>query len=200
MERRPVRIQRLTGKEAEDRLPDLARLRLTVFRDWPYLYEGDVAYERRYLETYAATEGSVIVAAFDGDHVIGAATALPMAGEPENVKAPFRALGYDIDRLFYFGESVLLSTYRGQGVGVAFFEQREAHARDLGGFDHAAFCGVVRSEADPRRPKDFVPLDEFWGHRGYRKLDGATCDFSWKEIGCQSETKKTMQFWIKRLT
>jgi hypothetical protein len=32
--------------ELEAALDDLARLRIAVFADWPYLYEGDAAYER----------------------------------------------------------------------------------------------------------------------------------------------------------
>ena len=36
----------LTGDAVAGALDDLARLRIAVFRDWPYLYDGDVAYER----------------------------------------------------------------------------------------------------------------------------------------------------------
>jgi GNAT superfamily N-acetyltransferase len=195
-----LRILRLTGGQLQEKLADLARLRIQVFREWPYLYEGDPAYERRYLDTYAKTEGAVIVAALDGERVVGAATALPMAGEPENVKAPFLKLGYDIGRLFYFGESVLLPAYRRRGIGVAFFKEREAHARSLGRFRHAVFCAVVRADADPRRPQNAVPLDSFWKKRGYQQLKGATCVFTWREAGLPEETAKTMQFWIKDLS
>lgn len=194
-----IRIQRLTGPALAARLPDLARLRIAVFRDFPYLYDGSQAYEERYLATYAGATGSVVVAAFDGDAVVGAATGVPLTNEPEVVTEPFRRLGYDVDRVFYFGESVLLRGYRGRGIGVAFFDEREAHARGFGRFTHAAFCGVVRPPDHPLRPKDYVPLDDFWRRRGFRPVPELGCSFSWKEIGDTAESSKPMRFWLKEL-
>jgi GNAT superfamily N-acetyltransferase len=194
-----IRYDRLVGPALAGRLDDLAALRQRVFRDWPYLYDGDAAAERRYLETYVRDPDAVIVAARTGDRAVGVATGVPLAGEPENVQAPLRAQGLAVESVFYFGESVLLPAWRGQGIGVAFFGHREAHARALGRFTHAVFCGVVRDLADPRRPPGYVPLDDFWRKRGYRPLDGARCFFSWREIGQTEESEKPMQFWIKAL-
>ena len=53
-------------------LDQVAQLRLTVFRDWPYLYEGDLDYERDYLAAYVRSADSLFVMAFDGDQVVGA--------------------------------------------------------------------------------------------------------------------------------
>ena len=52
----------LTGDSVGAVLDDLARLRIAVFRDWPYLYDGDPAYERDYLRAYQSP-GAVVVAA-----------------------------------------------------------------------------------------------------------------------------------------
>jgi len=46
--------------------------------------------------------------------------------------APFAAVGIDPAGVFYLSESVLLPAWRGQGVGHAFFDAREAHARQRG--------------------------------------------------------------------
>ncbi len=194
-----VRLERLTGEQLTSRLPDLARLRTVVFRAFPYLYAGSAAYEERYLATYAAAEGSVIVGAFDGERVVGSATGLPLAREPEGVKAPFAAHGFDVERVFYFGESVLLPEYRGGGVGVRFFEEREAHARALGGFEFATFCGVVRPADHPRRPAGYVPLDAFWRRRGYAPVPGLVGKIAWQDLDEAGESEKPMQFWLKRL-
>ncbi|MGE3294718.1 MAG: GNAT family N-acetyltransferase, partial [Geminicoccaceae bacterium] len=59
-----VRIERLTGDRLKLLLPDLARLRIAVFRAFPYLYEGSLEYEERYLQTYHEAADSVIVGAF----------------------------------------------------------------------------------------------------------------------------------------
>ncbi len=192
-------FQRLSGEALVNYLPALAQLRIRVFREWPYLYDGDLAYEERYLQTYIQAPDSVIVLAFDGDQVVGAATGVPLKHETPEVKQPFIAAGFDIDTLFYCGESVLMPAYRGQGAGVAFFEQRESHARDTGGFKACCFCGVQRPEDHPARPADYVPLDRFWQHRGFRKYPELHTTFSWKELGETQESPKPMAFWMKQL-
>ena len=188
----------LEGRSLAEHLPALARLRIEVFSAFPYLYDGSLDYETRYLERYAATPGAVIVGAFAGARLVGAATALPMTAEPPNITEPLARAGLAIRDLFYFGESVLEPAYRGRGIGVAFFQERESHALRQG-FNEAVFSAVARADDDPRRPAGYVPLDGFWQRRGYRKLEGVTCTLSWKEIGEASESPKTLQFWARRL-
>ena len=195
-----VRIERLTGDRLKALLPDVARLRITVFRAFPYLYDGSLDYEERYLQTYVRTADSVIVGAFDGDRVVGAATGLPLAAEPSSLTDSFTAHGFEVARVFYFGESVLLPDYRGHGVGVAFFREREAHARALGQFGWAAFCGVARPPDHPRRPVDFVPLDAFWRKRGFAPILGMVGSLTWRDLDETAESAKPMQFWVKELT
>ena len=134
-----IRIERWSGAALQQYIPELARLRIEVFRDFPYLYDGDYDYEKKYLQTYIDTPESVIVLAFDGDKVVGASTAIPMKYETDQLKKPFLEQGYNLDDVFYCSESVLNKDYRGLGLGVRFFEQREAHAADLGGFKHYHF-------------------------------------------------------------
>ncbi|NBO21620.1 MAG: GNAT family N-acetyltransferase, partial [Rhodobacteraceae bacterium] len=47
-----IALRALTGPAVAEVLDDVARLRIAVFRDWPYLYDGDLNYERRYLDSY----------------------------------------------------------------------------------------------------------------------------------------------------
>lgn len=195
-----VRIERLTDSALTAAVPELARLRMTVFRDWPYLYDGTLDYEEDYLGTFSAAAGAVVVAAYDADTMIGAATAAPLIESAAEFAAPFLARGDDPAKIFYFGESVLLRTHRGQGLGHAFFDHREAHARSFGRFTLAAFCAVQRPPDHPLRPRDYVPLDAFWRKRGFEKAEGLTTSFSWKDVDQPDETPKLMQFWIKALS
>lgn len=193
-----IRIAALTGAALAARIDDLARLRIAVFRAFPYLYDGDEAYERNYLKAYADSRDAVAIGAFDGDALIGAATAAPMEDHAAEFAAPFAARGHDLSDILYFGESVLLPGYRGHGIGHGFFDGREAHARALGR-RHAAFCAVVRPADHRARPADYSPLDPFWRKRGYAPLEGVIADFSWRDLGESAETPKPMQFWMKRL-
>ncbi len=191
-------IVRLTGGEARAHLADLARLRIGVFAQWPYFYDGDDASEREYLEAFASADHAVIIAAFDRDTMVGAATASPLAAQEPGVRAPFEHDGEDLGEICYFGESVLLPEYRGRGLGHAFFDGREAHARDIGA-NTAAFCAVERERDDPRRPANARDLGPFWRKRGYAPVTGRYCHMAWKELGAADETPQRLQVWRKPL-
>jgi GNAT superfamily N-acetyltransferase len=196
----PLRLETLTGRDRlAPLLPVLARLRIAVFRDWPYLYDGSEAYEGEYLTAYAASPGAAIVVAFDGEEAVGAATCQPMAEAAAEVRAGFTRGGGGPDpaRVCYFGESVLLPRYRGRGAGVGFFAAREAHARAALGLSAAAFCAVVRNDNDPRRPRDHVPLDAFWARRGFVPRPDLSCVMRWREPGDDRETPHSLGFWVK---
>ncbi|WP_150523990.1 GNAT family N-acetyltransferase [Roseibium sediminis] len=193
-----VKIKVLTGSELVENLPKLARLRISVFRDWPYLYEGSLDYEEKYLARYAKTEGAVIIGAFDGAELVGAATGEPLDKEVIQFRKPFEDRGFSPTDIFYLAESVLEPEFRGQGVGHQFFEEREAHARRLG-YSLAAFCAVIRPADHPARPVDYRSLDPFWSKRGYRSIDGLIVHFPWQDLGSDEETEKPMQVWMRSL-
>lgn len=194
-----LNFKALTGSGLIQYIAELAELRMTVFRDFPYLYAGDPDYERRYLKTYIEASDSVMVLAFDGKKVVGASTGIPLQHETSEVLQPFIDTGKNVSEIFYCGESVLLPEYRGKGAGVAFFEHRERHARNLGAMKISCFCAVQRSELHPSRPINYMPLDNFWQKRGYIKSEDLSTQFTWKDIGEEKETSKPMTFWIKHL-
>lgn len=192
-----IEVRPLTGREIASALDDLAALRITVFAAYPYLYDGDAAYETEYLAEYAAAPDAVLVAAFDGARIVGAATAAPMMQQKADFREPFEARGIDTSRLFYFGESVLLPEYRGAGIGHAFFDQREAQAVACGA-KAACFAAVVRADDHPARPEGYTPLDAFWTRRGYAVVPGLTTELAWKEHGGEAERTNIMQYWMRQ--
>ena len=194
-----LRIERLKGRAILDRLDDLARLRIAVFRDFPYLYDGGMEYETGYMRTYAESADAVLTAAFDGDKTVGASTAVPLKDASEECIKPFAAQGHDIGSIFYFGESVLLRPYRGRGVGLRFFEEREAAAKAHGGIEIATFCAVERSDYHPLRPKDYMPLDRFWEKRGYARHPELVAKFHWRDLTDGMDSEKSLVFWLKRV-
>ncbi len=191
-----VTVRTLTGAEIGAALGDLAALRIRVFAAYPYLYDGDAAYEAEYLAEYAAAADAVLVAAFEGPRIVGAATAAPMIHQKAEFREPFAARGLDVDRLFYFGESVLLPEYRGHGVGHAFFDHREAQAKACGA-TAACFAAVIRPADHPARPERYVPHDAFWTKRGYAVVPGLVTELGWKEHGEEGESLKAMQYWLR---
>jgi hypothetical protein len=88
-----ITVQPLTGDALRAAIPDLARLRCEVFAQWPYLYEGDPSYESDYLRDFAVAPGAVLIAAKDGERIVGIATASPMSGQKPDYQAKFTEQG-----------------------------------------------------------------------------------------------------------
>ena len=193
-----ISLESLSGAALLPHLDDVAKLRIAVFRDWPYLYEGDVGYEREYLAAYAQSADSVVVLARDGDQVMGASTGIPLAQDSAEFQAPLLSRGIDVAKVFYCGESVLLPAWRGRGIGHAFFDAREAHARRLGGFDWTTFAAVDRDDADPRRPSAHRGNEAFWTRRGYVRQPGMTMHLHWNEAGI-GDVLHPLTFWLRPL-
>lgn len=182
---------------SKDDIENLARLRIEVFHDFPYLYEGNFDYEKNYLKTYAQNSNARIFLAFDLGLVIGASSCVPLKDEVDELKQPLVDVGFDINQILYFGESVLKHEYRGQGLGVKFFDLREAWAKELG-LNTCVFCAVKRPDDHPKRPKNYQDLSKFWKKRGYEKLN-LTCTFDWPDVGETVSSTKVMEYWQKKL-
>lgn len=187
------------GAEITTVFEDLANLRITVFRDFPYLYEGSVDYEMEYLKIYAQAEKALLFAVYDGSKMVGATTCIPLINEAPEVRLPFERAGLAIDSIFYFGESILLKEYRGLGLGHRFFDEREAHARSFGTFKTTCFCAVDRGENHPLQPENYRPNDAFWLKRGYQKDFSLQSTFEWPDINESVSTPKTMIYWKRDL-
>ena len=198
---RPLHVETLRGEAAIGPYLDaLAALRIEVFREYPYLYEGSLAYEQGYLRGFFASPNSTLVIARDGDEVVGASTALPLLHQSDHdaLARPLARAGIRPEDVYYFGESVLRASYRGRGVGGAFFDHREASAR-AGGYAMSAFCAVDRPADHPARPHDYQPHDAFWTRRGYLQRADIVATFEWRDIGALTDSEKPMVFWTKEL-
>ena len=184
------------GKEVEEIIPQLGELRISVFKEFPYLYEGDLDYEMNYLKIYTQDEKSIVHCIFDGDLLVGASTGMPLSKEAKEIQSPFLEKGFELSALFYFGESILLNDYRGLGIGHEFFDVREKHALDLN-FSTTTFCSVVRPENHVLKPESYRSNDVFWTKRGYQRQN-FSCEMSWLDRSEEGETTKQLQFWLRQ--
>lgn len=190
-----LHYESVIGPDIAKLIPKLGQLRIRVFYDFPYLYEGSQEYEENYLQVYTKNPLSIAFGVFDGEQLVGATTGMPLIAETKEIQQPFLDSGMNIGEIFYFGESILLDTYRGRGIGHLFFDVREKHALE-NGFTTTAFCSVIRPEDHPLRPAAYRPNDSFWTKRGYKKQD-YSCRMAWLDRNETQETEKELIFWTK---
>ncbi len=194
------RLTEIDGPALGPWMDELGGLRIAVFREFPYLYEGDLDYERRYLSVYLGCPRARVVLVQDaGGHLVGATTCLPLSDEDEAFREPFVRAGHNPSEWLYLGESLLLPAWRGRGLGKVFFDRRESHAKRLG-LHAATFCAVARSDNHPLRPASYRPLRPFWESRGYAEQPALQATYRWKDIGETAATPKALIFWTKTWT
>ncbi len=192
-------VFRLKGTDTATVFDELAALHIAVFRDYPYLYEGSIQYEKEYLRIYSQSECSFLAAISHQGTMVGATTCLPLTDETGELQNPFLDNGIEPDTIFYFGESILLEEHRGQGFGHLFFDEREAHAKSFGTYTHTCFCSVYRGTSHPLRPPGYRSNDPFWQKRGYKKMPALQTSMEWPDLGALTTTSKQMVFWIREI-
>ena len=108
-------VRPLNRDEIAALLGDVAALRIAVFRDWPYLYDGNLDHERQYVASYRDNPGALLVGAFELGRLVGASTSTPLEDQSPDVAAPLIAHGLRAEKVLWGPESVLLPAWRGQG-------------------------------------------------------------------------------------
>lgn len=194
-----VKFIQCVGDQVSAYIDDLARLRITVFKEFPYLYEGSYVYEQNYLSIYTQSKKSLVILAVHNDQVIGTSTCIPMQDESKEFQSCFIEKNIDMTKVFYFGESIILKEFRGQKIGHQFFKLREQHAQEhMPGLNYTSFCAVDRKQDHPLRPANYKPLDSFWQRMGYEKQNEMKVYYKWKDIDKEHEDSKAMTVWLKQ--
>jgi GNAT superfamily N-acetyltransferase len=194
-----IHVRSFTGAGLKPYLHSVAKLRTEVFREYPYFEEPDLDRETKYLRRLSSCKESIGVLIFDNTTLVGASLGHPLAIEEASLHRPFKEQNLEIESYFFFGDSSLLKAYRGRGIGHHFFDARESHVAHYKKFKHICFCVPDCLELDPQRPKDFIPLHDFWRKRGYTQHTEMKCTPYWKGVGEAHSTEKQMNFWIKEI-
>lgn len=191
------KIETLKGKQISPLIFDLAQLRIEIFKEYPYLYDGDIEYEKNYLKSYIECADSFLITVFLNGSLVGASTCLPLqCAAPEFIE-PFQKNKLDVSKYFYFGESIMKKQYRGNGIYSCFFSERENYAKSLKIYSKYCFCAVDRGENHPDKPIDYISLENYWKKHGYIKKEKLTTFFKWRDVNENIESEKLMKFWIK---
>lgn len=196
-------IRKLYGAEARPYFESLVALKLLTFAPFPFLYTGNLETERAWLETYFCSSNSFIMLLEYNDHVVGACTGICGKDEEQNYRQPFLERGMNPDRIFFFGESMLLPEFRALGYGQIFYEEREKYALSLPEIEMSAACLLERPIVAPFASPDFARRKEryekIWRDRGFKPVPGLLAQSHWCDQGSDVPTPKSYQIWLKDL-
>ncbi len=192
------------GAEIAPFIREVAGIRIRGFRAFPYLYEGSLDYEEKYLEMYATEGRAMLVRAMDGEKTVAIATATPLHCSCDIVAdAPvlMRRAGFAPETFFHYAEIIVLPEYRGRGIARMIYAEREKTARGFG-FTNLCLASVVRAEDHPLKPRDYVPAERVWIKDGFQPTE-AYFTYDWPTIqadGSVREEANPMRFWTRALT
>lgn len=189
----------LIGHKAEPSLEAIASLRLDIFREYPYLYEGLRDDELRYLRSYAEKPGACVILVEDAGKTIGAATGMPLKHEDQHLLDSFAGTAHLIDKSYYVGELLFYRDYRHRGFGSRLLARIEEYVRSLGPYSHLVCMTVMRPPDHLLCPADYAPIERFLARTGFVPMAGITSTIAWREIdGVRRD--HLLQFWRKDLS
>jgi len=181
----------------------VAGLRIRVFRDYPYLYDGNRAYEEHYLQGLARNERSLVAVARVDGAVVAAATALPLGNDAEilaGIDRQFAKLGLDARDYYYYSEIVVDAAHRGRGIAREFYRRRRDRAIALG-YRKVCFAAIVREPGVLPAPADYFDPAPMWTALGFVQHPDISVTFRWPTLtpaGTQ-EIDHRLVFWLSDL-
>ncbi|MBK1694458.1 GNAT family N-acetyltransferase [Chromatium weissei] len=184
----------LRGCDISSEIDLLGRFRIANFREYPYLYDGCLEYEKVYLARYSRCAESILALIKDEQGIVGVCTAIPLKDDDLEFQQPF--LNDQLNDIFYIGEILLRPNARNRGLGSQLLST-VLNIIDAEGYSKTALCAVDRGKNHPERPEHYWSPDLLWKKFGFVKDETRIAYYHWKDIGNQNETEKPMIFWMR---
>lgn len=188
-------MEAIKGKNISAYIEQLGKYRIDIFKEYPYLYEGDLEYERSYLSRYAQSNGSILLISYDQKGIVGACTGIPLQDEEEEFIAPFK--NEDITSIFYIGEIMVRSDSRSKGLGTALLSNI-IELIALENYKKICLYTVQREQNHPLKPKNYISPDNLWMKFDFKKDLERLVYYHWRELNDNRETIKAMNVWSKQ--
>jgi GNAT superfamily N-acetyltransferase len=189
-------LQIIRGPHIDKYIEELGRFRINVFREYPYLYEGTMDYERNYLSRYCKNKESILVLRTDEQGILGACTAIPLKSEDAEFMKPFA--GETLEKIFYIGEVMVRADSRLKGYGTALLSAA-INLIDSRHYDKICLYTVERGLQHALKPPAYSPPEPLWNKFGFQKDSGRLAYYHWQDVTENGETQKPMHVWVKHL-
>ena len=189
-----MEIEIFGGEKIKDVIDELGNFRITIFKEYLYLYDGNLDYERKYLSRYGNISDSILLLVRNKEGILGAATGIPLVNDEPEFTEPFK--DKNLDEIFYIGELMIRKDNRSKGIGTLLLKNM-LDLIDKNQFKTVCLYTVDRGNNHPLKPDFYQSPDSLWRKFGFEKHSSHIVYFSWRDLGNVVETEKPMNVWIK---
>lgn len=198
-----IEIEMKLGKEIAPFVDDVGKIRLDLFKEYPYLYAGDLAGERKYLSLYTLDPHSILAIAKVNEQFAGISIGTPLLGKANlfpDAKQLFESIQLKAAECYYYGDVLILKPYRGLSIVTKFFHKQDVLIKSWG-YKYACSMTVIREEDHPLKPKNYQSDDAIGKHFGYTKT-AIKIKVNWPTMQPDYSVKNMdneLVFWVKKL-
>lgn len=190
----------LYGPEIKDEINFIAQQRIDIFKEYPYLYEGNFETEIAYLMWFVEQRDSCAAIAYKDNNPVGFITGISFVAFENHFKGSkdiFIKASLDPSAYYYFCEVIVKPEHRRNSIAKRLFALLEAHAKSQG---YRAGCFVNESHEDhPLKPADYKDLTSLFHALGYTKTN-LSIMFKWQTLaqnGKIEELEHILTYWLK---
>jgi GNAT superfamily N-acetyltransferase len=195
------RIEIFVGTQMEKIIPFWAHQVLTVFREYPYLYDGTTDEGIAYCKEVMGYKDAAIAVAYRDEKPVGFLSGASFVNFEDHFgnTTGFKAADLDAATFYYFAEVIVLPEYRGQGLSKQLFQRLEAWAVNRG---YTNGCFISEShEVHPLKPRNYKENDALWRSLEYEKSN-ISVTYNWNTIQPDGSSRKQdhiIPYWMKQL-
>lgn len=196
-------MQLLEGRAMAPVAGFIAQQRIEQFREYPYLYEGNLEEGLDIFEQLMNVPYSVAVVLYCNDEPVGYAAGMPLNFYLEydlmESKEILAQRGVDSADYYYIADVIILPNHRGQSLVTHLFNELEMYAWD-NGFEYMSLvCESYKRH--PLKPVGYKELDGLWQVLGY-EYAGFDIQGNWntlQPIGAPVFQDHPLPYWVKKL-
>lgn len=193
-------IKLLTGHELQSILPFMAQQRISAFREYPYLYEGNMQEENEYCNWFASLPHSAVAVAYANGQPVGFVSGTGFNDFDIHFKgsiALFKSNGLDSKKFYYIPEAIIVPEHRRNSLIEKLHDAIEKHAKKIG--FSALCCADEHHDTHPLKPVNYQSRDRLYLNAGYIKTT-MVIKFPWLTIqpdGSLKDEEHALYYWIK---
>ncbi|MEO9257235.1 MAG: GNAT family N-acetyltransferase [Crocinitomicaceae bacterium] len=202
-ENNPYTIKIFTKDDVSPLLLFVATLRINIFREYPYLYEGNLKEEMDDLEHCAQLTNNALAIAFYKETPVGFLYGIPLKEFASHFENPvldlFREKNLNPETCYYFADIIVLPEHRGNSLSKKLFNVLEVYAQEQG--YHSASFITESHDIHPLKPANYKSLEPLWHSLQYKKTR-LTSYGSWQTHqpdGSIARQKHSADIWFKNL-